>query len=113
MSDHLLRFRYEDQDYEIEARDITVARLRAGKSWFGKEYGAYLPFINLLMQFDADAIAMAIWIGKTKAGQSCPEPRQIDFSPSDLIDMQADPEPEVDELEKSPTKRGRGTPTPD
>lgn len=116
MADTLLKFEYEGKRYEIESRDLTTGRLRQFKATFGKEYGAYLPFIQLLMQFDGDAVACAIWTGKQKAKEACPELRAIDFSPSDLITMQDDPEPEPEESEpeERPTKaKAKATTTPD
>jgi hypothetical protein len=76
----------DGNEYELDPSDLTVSRLRQMKHWFGKEYGAYLPFVQLLLQGDADAVACTMWIVRTKAGESnVPEPRFMDFSVADFF----------------------------
>lgn len=74
----------ETREYSFGARDITVGRLRQMKAWYGPEYGAYLTFVQLFLQGDADAIACALWICLSKDGVN-KEPKYIDFEPYDIF----------------------------
>lgn len=85
MADDLCIIPYQDAEYPLSPRDITVSALRYFKGRYGPEYGAYRPFLNLFLQGDADAIACAIHIVLKKNGINRP-PEAIDFAPYDVFE---------------------------
>ncbi|GAC1530894.1 MAG: hypothetical protein NVS3B1_23570 [Marmoricola sp.] len=109
MADIIWSAKFKGTSYEVTTRDLTVTRLRQLKSWFGADYGAYLPLIMLLKQGDIDALTAVLWIAQGKAGEKVTEPRSMDFN---LDDFEAIEIPdEADEADPTPAEEA--TPTPD
>lgn len=85
MAESICQIPYKGEVYELNPRDITVVALRQAKAWYGPEYGRYISFVNLFLNGDADAVAVAIWICLKKKGINR-EPQNIDFSPFDIFE---------------------------
>ena len=103
MAGQFWKWRFEetgDREYVLYDRDITMSALRHAKQWFGREYGTYTGFCQLLMTGDADAVAHATWILNRKNGWGGPEPRQMDYALADFIQAdQSDDTPVEDDVE--------------
>ena len=80
-----MRIHWQDRDYEFDPpKDLTLSRLRLIKSWF-PGIGTYLRFVTSYGDGDPDALACVMWLIKTKAGESCPEPVSMtDFAAGDF-----------------------------
>ena len=110
-SDVIWRAKVGGTLYELTMRDITSGALRQMKGWYGRDYGAFMPFITLLATGDVDAISSALWLAKRKAGERVPaDPSFIEFNVADFEALPAeDDESEDQDPEQSeavrPTER--------
>lgn len=107
----LWRCQFNGDDYLLEDRDLTGGRLRQMKQWFGADYGAYIPFLGLLVRGDVDAVACALWIGDQKAGRTVVEPSRLDFNFGDVEfglgdDVNDEPASKADPTSPRPRTRG-------
>lgn len=103
MADQLWKLKVDGKDYTLSASDLTVGNLRHAKQWFGAPYGRYLPFIQMLIEGDCDAVACAIWMARRAAGERPPEPSAMgDFVVSDFFSVASEEEDE--EGEPNPTE---------
>jgi hypothetical protein len=107
MSDAYVSFKFKGKQYDITNRDVTNQRLRQLKQWFGRDYGSFTGFPNLLRTLDADAWACALWIGQQIEKEKVQDPREMDFSLDDFELLVADEE------EDEPGERPTGTVEPD
>lgn len=93
--------------------DLTAGALRQMKGWYGREYGAFMPFMQLLATGDVDAIACAMWLAKKKAGEKVPaDPSFIDFNVGDFEALADDPD-EDEEDEEGDANPTESEPTPE
>ena len=109
MANQLIKLPHNGKTYEIFDTDVTVARLMQYRGWYGKEYGAYAPFIGMLMEFDAAALICALWTAKTKAGEPC-DPKTLDFSPADVIEANKPRDEVADDDDDAESELGPTTP---
>ena len=113
-ADQLWKIKVDGKEYELRTEDLTVGNLRHCKQWFGAAYGRYLPFIQMLIEGDCDAIACAVWMARRAAGErNVMEPSQMgDFVVSDfftVIQEDDEDESEPDPTEASPTSDSQPT----
>ena len=88
-------FKFREKPYKILNSDMTNQRLKQLKQWFGKEYGSFTGFPNLVIRdFDADAWAGMIWIGQQAAGEPVDDPRSMEFTLDDIEIWAEEPEEE-------------------
>ena len=110
----LIRLKVDGTTYALSADDITIGRLRQFKGWFGKDYGAYLPFIQMLVQGDADAVACAIWLARENAGvKPNKAPQFIDIPVSDIYKQDEEEEEDEADAEEVPPTEPESEKTPD
>ncbi len=62
MAETLWRIAFKGKEYTVSDADLTVSRLRSMKAIYGREYGTYSLFVQMLAQGDVDALACGIWI---------------------------------------------------
>lgn len=103
--DMYFSFKFREKPYKILNSDMTNQRLKQLKQWFGREYGSFTGFPNLVIRdFDADAWAGMIWIGQQVAGEPADDPRTMEFTLDD-IELWVD---ESEETEPDPLDKPEG-----
>lgn len=104
-NDLYFSFKFKDKPYKIANGDVTNQRLKQLKQWFGREYGSFTGFPQLVIQeWDVDAWAGMIWIAQQVAGEAPGDPRAMEFTLDDLelwIEEPVEEEPDPLEQESS------------
>lgn len=103
-SNPLYRFTVGDQPYTLDRSELTTGVLRTFKQEFGPQYGKFLPFVQLLMEGDADAWSCAIWLAQRNAGEKPKPLRIIDVAVGDIMLSEPHDDEDEDGEDENPTE---------